>query len=104
MTKRKLIIHVGMGKTGSSSIQQTFAKNKEFLASNGVAYLGLMMEHLPLPNQYEWRRVMGWVNLIKMPREEADQGLAHMLKIADDRLPKDLHTLVWSNESFFNGP
>ena len=39
-----LTIHVGFGKTGSSSIQKTLQENKLELQAQNVRYLGYMLE------------------------------------------------------------
>lgn len=38
--KRKLVIHIGAHKTGSTFIQKTFNENIELLSGNGIAYFG----------------------------------------------------------------
>ncbi|SEG55012.1 hypothetical protein [Marinobacterium lutimaris] len=101
--KRKLIIHVGMGKTGSSSIQKTLRVARPTLEQHGIKYLGLMLEHLSLPvAQYDWHVVDGWERYTCMDRAQANRELAHVLQYAADKLPPDLHTLIWSNESLFD--
>lgn len=40
----KVILHIGMGKTGTSSIQQTLAKNVDFLRSQNLEYLGMWFD------------------------------------------------------------
>ncbi|USZ49720.1 hypothetical protein [Halomonas sp. DN3] len=101
--KRKLIIHVGMGKTGSSSIQKTLRVARPALEEYGIKYLGLMLEHLSLPRtQYEWHAVDGWGPYMRMDKAQANRELAHALQYADDHLSTQLHTLIWSNESLFD--
>ncbi|MBX2847236.1 MAG: hypothetical protein KTR16_02860 [Acidiferrobacterales bacterium] len=39
--KRKLIIHIGYGKTGSSALQSWFANNQQALKGNGISYVGV---------------------------------------------------------------
>jgi len=100
--KRKLIVHVGMGKTGSSSIQKTLRVASPDLEKQGVKYLGLMLEHLVLPSDYAWHTVGGWREYIRIDPQVANRELAHALQYADDQLPKELKALVWSNESLFD--
>jgi hypothetical protein len=100
--KRKLIIHVGMGKTGSSSIQKTLRVARPALEKQGIKYLGLMLEHLALPKDYTWQSVSGWREYIRVDPPQANRELAHALQYADDHLSKDIHTLIWSNESLFD--
>lgn len=102
--KRKLIIHVGMGKTGSSSIQRTLRENSKLLRANGVFYLGLMLEFLPFEEKFSWQKAAGWVDFIKIDNNRAQREIVEALERADEVLPKRLHTLVWSNESLFDRP
>lgn len=101
--KRKLIVHIGMGKTGSSSIQKTLRLENDKLHSNGVKYLGLMLEQARHDNSFFWQRASGWVGFIQQGAEKANQQMSSALVELDDLLPKHIHTLVWSNESFFEG-
>lgn len=41
----KLIVHIGNGKTGSSSIQGTLLAGRQALADQGEVDLALMLEH-----------------------------------------------------------
>lgn len=102
--KRKLIIHVGMGKTGSSSIQKTLREARNVLEESGVKYLGLMLEHLELPNEYSWHQVSGWGAFLSLESVQAQKELADALIYADETLPESINTLVWSNESLFDRP
>ncbi|MBN2631455.1 MAG: polysaccharide biosynthesis protein [Rhodobacteraceae bacterium] len=40
----EIIFHIGMGKTGTSSIQKALAENKENLLEQGVDYLGMFFD------------------------------------------------------------
>ena len=42
--KIELILHIGAGKTGTSSIQETLRNNSLALNDQHVKYLGLMLE------------------------------------------------------------
>ena len=100
--KRTLIIHVGMGKTGSSSIQKTLRMARQSLEKSGIKYLGLMLEHVELPNKYKWQKAGGWRDYTALDSMQANNELAHVLKFADEQLPASITTLVWSNESLFD--
>lgn len=43
----ELILHVGMGKTGSSALQKALRDNSDQLEENGVRYLGMWMQTDP---------------------------------------------------------
>lgn len=49
LTQRNLILHVGMPKCGTSSVQKVFAENREALRSAGLDYLSLPAADLPDP-------------------------------------------------------
>ena len=101
--KRKLIVHVGMGKTGSTSIQRTLKMSSGLLADRGVRYLGLMLEESPLKVNYPWHFDFGWSEYIKIPAVQRESELVSALTEIDAALPEDTHTLIWSNETFFHG-
>jgi hypothetical protein len=103
LMKRKLIIHIGMGKTGSTSIQRTLRRAQDSLNSQGVHYLGLMLEHAPSDDFYPWQVDSGWAAYLRLDKEIANQQLLGVLTETDKKLPSEIHTLVWSNESLFDG-
>lgn len=103
LMKRKLILHVGMGKTGSSSIQKTLRMAGPQLESVGIKYVGLMLEHIPRTPRYDWQKAGGWPILIKLDHDTATEQLINVLKQADVTLPQTIDTFVWSNESLFEG-
>ncbi|MFK4017902.1 hypothetical protein [Cobetia marina] len=102
--KRKLIIHIGMGKTGSSSIQKSLRLSRNKLEAKGLLYLGLMFEHINIPTNYSWHKVDGWSNFISLNKSQANSELAHTLQYLDAHLDDSIHTLIWSNEALFDRP
>tara|TARA_R110001583_G_scaffold195389_1_gene372645 strand:+ start:3112 stop:4134 length:1023 start_codon:yes stop_codon:yes gene_type:complete len=102
--KRKLIIHIGMGKTGSTSIQRTLNRGHNVLKNAGVHYLGLMLENAPNSKFYPWQVDSGWATYLQTENGTANEQLASALMEIDQQLPADIHTLVWSNESLFDSP
>jgi Sulfotransferase family len=69
--KKKLYLHIGMGKTGTTALQNFFWENRKSLASHGVHYpeLGVMSNahhllspHIPrfLEDQWEFLSVQDW--------------------------------------------
>lgn len=40
----QVVLHIGMGKTGTSSIQESLLRNSERLSQRGIAYLGLWFD------------------------------------------------------------
>lgn len=100
--KPKLIVHIGAGKTGSSSIQFTLRENQVDLNSHGFKYLGLMLEHLCQKNDYSWSFPEGSRNLLDLPIVTAsDQVYAALRGELDELESRGLHSAIWSNEWMF---
>lgn len=98
--KRKLIIHIGMGKTGSSSIQSTLRDNSSLLAKNGIAYLGLMLEYAE-KKKFDWQKVYGWPTFREESKDIANKQLIDIFTHIEKDLSPEITTLIWSNESLF---
>lgn len=102
---KRCIIHVGAGKTGSSSIQSLLSSSKDEMKSQGFAYLGRMLEVYvdlqDLPRD-SWQFNSGW------PAWLASKGAAteaFVLRLHEqlDRLEKEgLHTVIISNEGLLD--
>ena len=98
-----LLVHIGHGKTGSTSIQQTLLKNRDAMLERGIAYLGRMLEHCETSEPKEWQHADGAVRLLhQMPADTAGQEIYSVLTEELDRLKTiGVHTAIWSNEAFF---
>ena len=100
--KIKLILHVGAGKTGTTSIQKMLNNGRSQLGALGVHYLGLMLEHAP--QHFQWQRPTT-VNqdFHSLGHADAVAQLLVALKAAVQQAQaSDVHTLIWSNESLFD--
>jgi len=101
--KIKLIVHIGSGKTGSTSIQQTLRVNTAFLDANKTHYLGLMFENSPV-KKYEWQIPSGWFLLKKDPTN----GFYQLAEILNETLialkQNGVEKAIWSNESLMEQP
>lgn len=97
----RLFFHIGAGKTGTSSIQQTLWHSRAQLQNQGVWYLGMMLERAPLV-KYPWQRSNGSEIFHALKAKEAESQLEEILSetVAEARR-SGAHTLIWSNESFF---
>jgi hypothetical protein len=101
ISQLELIVHIGSGKTGSSSIQKTLSANSAVLKENGFAYIGLMGEEA-LSKQYPWQKASGWPDLLANGMEQAQEELKQMLVQAVTDLSLNGYThAVWSNETLF---
>lgn len=96
-----LVVHIGTGKTGSSSIQKSLLASNSTLRKMGIAYLGLMGEESPV-KRFAWQVASGWRELMKLEKSEAAQQLAEMLVASIEKLRADgFKSAIWSNESFY---
>ncbi len=100
----KLIFHIGAGKTGSTSIQRTLKENDAVLKEKGVWYLGLMLENTG-NRLFEWQKSSSVVpEFHQLSNDEAQRQLLEVLQpVIKEAQEKNIHTLVWSNESFLGG-
>ena len=92
----KIILHIGAGKTGTTTIQEAFDENEQLLQNAGVMYLGLNFEKYTAYK--EWKlRPGGFFDLSEQEfvSEYVDE-IRQNLSIAQD---KGCHTLVLSNEA-----
>ncbi|MGB1197733.1 MAG: hypothetical protein ACPG46_01720 [Thalassotalea sp.] len=98
----ELIVHIGQGKTGSSSIQGTLLINKKKLRELDVVYTGLNFEHSPI-KQFKWQKPGNW-HLI-LHDEIAQRELLSVMKDTVISARKSgVAKLIWSNESLFTAP
>ncbi len=90
MNKKRLVLHIGVHKTGSTSVQNALAANAGLLARHGILYpkYPAAPAHVTNHNRLAWEIAEGVIDLAKL-REWA-QSLAQ----------KDAHTLIISAEDF----
>jgi hypothetical protein len=93
MFKKKLIIHAGMHKTGTSSIQGTLFLNREYLEHYGINYPLIGLAHDPEVGQ----RHLHLSNMLK--RHEFDEVKFKQVILELNAL--DAHTVVISHEDIF---
>src|SRR5690606_15692465 len=97
----RIIFHIGMGKTGTSSIQRSLRKADDRLIKVGVKYLGLMLEHSPI-KLYGWQNGAATAKFSTLDPIEAGKQVEEILtKTARHFEQAGVHTLIWSNEWFF---
>lgn len=98
----RLLVHVGMGKTGSSSIQETLRQGRQLLGQQAAAYLGLMLEYSGTP-RFPWQAANG-SNLFftRLQPEQCKEELYAVLAEELRRLgAAGVRQAVWSNEWIF---
>lgn len=97
MTK-SLIVHIGAGKTGTSSIQAALKENWKLLEQHRVKYLGMLLEYSH--KEYPWQYPGGSVDLLRLPVGRQKREMLDILKKEIDG-NDSTDTLVWSNEWMF---
>jgi len=96
----KIIVHIGAGKTGTSSIQQTLKSNQKVLEAQGFLYLGLILDQAPVI-KYHWQKHPSG-NFNRVDKERLYEEVLDILKLTIQKSQQaGIHTLIWSNESFF---
>lgn len=102
---RNIIIHIGMEKTGTTTIQRFCAANRDVLQRLGVAYpvsVGtdnhrlLATYAMTSPRTDESHVELGLIDPAK--REKFNSGLEQALANEIAALPDAVHTIVFSNE------
>lgn len=103
MTHTRLIVHIGQGKTGSTSIQHALNSNLDALKSQGIHYLGHMLENGGTKQKQSWQHPGGvWQLLHQMPDETVTDQVAKVLGETLDHLSETgTKVAVWSNEALF---
>lgn len=98
----ELIVHIGAGKTGSTSIQFSLRDAADALARQNVSYMGLMLEKLPEAQTYDWC-VQGQPQRYFQSRnaQQTDEELYQVLRGALIRMNDEgITRAIWSNEAF----
>ncbi|MCA9837914.1 MAG: hypothetical protein KC422_13435 [Trueperaceae bacterium] len=103
LTGFELIIHIGSGKTGSTSIQQTLATNTEILETYKTRYLGLLGEGFA-ETFYTWQRQHGWLELLDLQEQAPEQLLACFNYSLPELVRLGYKRAIWSNEALFSCP
>lgn len=105
----RIIVHIGNGKTGTTSIQDSLVVSEEKLAQHGVKFLGFMLDAAPV-QVAPWQREgvhpnASMAELAAMDPKVASDQIFEALRANVDRLAEDgVHTVIWSNERFFDRP
>lgn len=104
LSKSELIVHIGTGKTGSSSIQKTLALQTDALNQQNAAYLGLMCENAPEGTKaYSWREMGGWTQFKSVVPDTAKREMIDVLTTSITQLTSvGINKAIWSNESLFS--
>lgn len=99
---RRVVLHAGMGKTGSSALQTAFVRHRDALASYGVRYPEHRSDDVARSggvtsgNGAPLRR---WL----VPRDDAPRGIGARVRaqVVDGLRGTDAHTLLYSSEFLY---
>ncbi len=100
---KQLILHIGTGKTGISSIRNQLIKNKQLLEKNNIYYLGKFFEHSSSKEEVDWARPNGFYMLEDKSSHTIRLELSNILQSISQYLPKEA-TCIIANESLHHGP
>ena len=94
----KLVMHIGMGKTGTSSIQRALATNHERLAAQRAAYLGMWFDAI----DPSFEGLMGQRHFAAGDAEQMhDRALTLRSILARRAASEGIETFLFSNEAIF---
>lgn len=98
----ELTVHIGVGKTGTTAIQQTLAANQKTLSENKQTFLGLMCENAPI-QEHSWQHPEGWHKFMSLDKNLAKTQLLNVLeKNIHELTANGFKSAIWSNESFYD--
>ena len=98
----KLVVHVGAGKTGTSSIQSSLSQNSVLLKEQGFFYLGMYFEGLLGKEHFKDGPAVDFARDLKEREEYFEQFVLESITAAKHKLEKiGIHTAIWSNEGLF---
>lgn len=94
----KLFFHIGMGKTGTSSIQSALTSSREVLAEKGVHYMGMWFDQI----DPKYDRILGMRDLLHSDPDVLRDGAARFVEHMDEiKLMQGSDTFVFSNEDLY---
>ena len=101
--KPLLVMHVGTGKTGTTSIQRFLREKREVLRRHDVHYLGMHFEWCDQPHHFEWQ-CEGKTHLFEqLDDQEASNQLSTVLQ-EWFKNPHRSQCSIWSFESMYSRP
>lgn len=100
----KLIVHIGHGKTGSSSIQESLQIAETELSRQNLCYLGIMLENANTKEKLPWQVKSGSNHFFtKISPQVANSQLLDVLSHELNELSQQgVSKAIWSNEWLFS--
>lgn len=102
-TDFELIVHIGTGKTGTSSIQKSLQENRSELQRQGMDYWGMWLEYAPA-NLYSWqRRGAGYEQFWNKEQNDFEEQVYEVLRRSvQESTESGISRAIWSSESIFD--
>ncbi|NND44902.1 MAG: hypothetical protein HKN58_06230, partial [Xanthomonadales bacterium] len=97
-----LVLHIGAGKTGSTSIQFTLRRIPQVLEAQGTGYVGLMLENVPGATEHAWCAEGAPQKFFRAPDREATNEEVYQTILAELKRQGEngARQVIWSNEAF----
>ncbi|MCJ1903413.1 sulfotransferase domain-containing protein [Paracoccus versutus] len=94
---KQLILHIGMGKTGTSSIQEAFSANSDDLRTQGVCYLGMWFDAI----NPDYAGIDKQINFFSLPPEDMVKAARKLCAFVQ---ASNCRKFIVSNESLWGRP
>lgn len=99
----ELLVHIGTGKTGTSSIQKTLQENQPELQRQGVNYWGMWLEYAPVHIHGWQRRGAGYNQFWNKEQNVFDKQVYEVLYASiNQSIENGIFRAIWSSESIFD--
>lgn len=100
----RIILHVGAGKTGTTSIQNSLSRSHSLLEANHILYAGYMLENLK-SHRFPWQDKSGLKYFHSMSESNFVKEASIVLNDTISSQENSRYdTLIWSNEALFDRP
>lgn len=103
----RLYLHIGHGKTGSSSIQRVLTENRDILLENGYAYPSSQVNHTFL-HGISSQNYQDWPHSLQLMRGRTSQSEVEQFfkecvnELESYKSNKNVHSVILSSESLAN--
>jgi len=99
-----LVLHIGMGKTGTSSIQRSLELREAKLNEEKTTFLGLMLENAPVV-LFDWQQKNKSTEFFYLLNSESEEQIYQVLTQSIQKLQNIGYSkAIWSNEAMFGHP
>lgn len=100
----ELLLHIGAGKTGSTSIQFTLKNARPALEEQGTIYTGLMLELIPGARKHDWCADGAPQKYFRAEdREKTNEEVYRVIRGAlEQYAAQGIRQVIWSNEAFLS--